>query len=121
MGSTADPFNLLAGRASAKAQPAGHQFSQYEALIRNKLSGCWSNRFRMSPVKDSAPSAGRKPWRPWVHTRNSVEPGRYSHRRTTLEWNSFTLKPPAGPLPPYGANRSAYAAARGATSSRKLA
>ena len=38
--------------------------------------------------------AGAKSPRPWVHTTNRVDPGRYSQRSTVVELNALKLNPP---------------------------
>src|SRR5881628_3308504 len=82
-----------------------HQFSQYDALTRNVLSGWRSKRSRKSPARDRVPGAESKKFRPCDHTTNSVEPGRYSHRSTTLELNCLELNPLESD-PAYGLKRS---------------
>src|SRR5438270_706420 len=73
---------------------AGYLLSQYESFTRNVLAGWRRKRSRMSPLNVWSPSMLLNPWRPWFHTTNSVEPGLYSQRNTTLDCSALKLKPP---------------------------
>ena len=75
-------------------QPPSHFASQYENFIRKMSFDRWPKRFPMSPPKDWLPSNVVEASRPWLQTRNSVEPARYSQRNTTFERNCWKLNPP---------------------------
>src|SRR5258706_574691 len=70
-----------------------YRLIQYESFTRKLLSGVSLNRSPMSPPKLCVPSAPANPRRPWLHTTNIVDPGRYSQRNTTLERNCLKLNP----------------------------
>src|SRR5207245_3936748 len=64
-----------------------YRLIQYDSFTRKLLSGRRPNRSLKSPRKLRVPSTPLEPWRPWLQTTKSVEPGRYSQRNTTLERN----------------------------------
>src|SRR5688500_14108429 len=84
---------------------SGYLANQYVAFTRNTLLGCVKMSLRSRPARNS-PSYGSNALRICCHTKNNVEPGRYSHLTTALprsDWNRksglATVKDGAAPFP----------------------
>src|SRR6266699_2584923 len=84
----------LVTRPARKRGSGSYRLIQYDSFTRKLLSGCNSNKSPMSPRKLCVPSTPVDPRRPWLHTTKSVDPGRYSHLKTTFERNCLKLNPP---------------------------
>lgn len=82
------------GGRRARSEPPAYRVSQYDILMMNVFAGCNRIRSTTSSRKPVLPANGKLPCRPSFHTANSVDPGRYSQRKTTFDWNSLKLKPP---------------------------
>src|SRR4029077_10184818 len=123
------PPNACGSRARQK-------FIQRVTFTKNTFSGAVRNRSPASRENRNGATSVSE-CRPCDHTAKTVEPGRYSHLSTALERKSFTLKAGSAkrrsgtPSPVTSAwresercgtnrrYRSAYFAARGATTSLK--